>query len=234
MSSKSTFDLHEEWQYINASLTFICSAWYRTSKTRQISTQHRNQSCIVSRAPLVFSNLSVFNILQWVYDVSNSQNNPFFYWSVPGTNWSHTTTAAGLQDPAQLCCPPPFLLIQAVNWSQGDTNSPFIKKKKKKKYFVCFISPEAAYRGIRGKPGLAQKVFGRGQKPGSIDFHWLKLVRNSTPRQYKRLENGISQGQKQTFPKLTFTLNQKGKLNGYMKLQWFSEVVWSNKSSQHS
>lgn len=110
ISSKSTFYLHEEWQYINASLTFICSAWYRTSKTRQISTQHRNQSCIVSRAPLVFSNLSVFNILQWVYDVSNSQNNPFFYWSVPGTNWSHTTTAAGLQDPAQLCCPPPSCL----------------------------------------------------------------------------------------------------------------------------
>lgn len=91
--------------------------------------------------PLVFSNLSVFNILQWIYDVSNSQNNSFFLLECPRDKLKPYHCTAGLQDPAQLCCPSPFLAYSSSIWSQGDTNSPFIKKKN---YFLCFISPEAA------------------------------------------------------------------------------------------
>lgn len=67
---------------------------------------------------------------------------------------------------------------------------------------MCFISLKQFPEELEARQGWHKKrvaQFGRGQKPGSINFHWLKLVRNSSLRQYNWLENGISQGQKRTF-----------------------------------
>lgn len=70
------------------------------------------------------------------------------------------------------------------------------------KYFMCFICLKQLTEELEAcqswhKKRVAQ--FGRGQKPGSIILHWLKLVRNCTLRQYNWLENGTSEGQKLPF-----------------------------------